>query len=80
MVLDFPDWAPHAQLWSNQSRIRALGPFFEKIAATNGESFLAVHPFYSRLSSPDEEYVAKEYLWPVGSFRHRLALFTDMGH
>jgi hypothetical protein len=51
------------------ARMRALGPFYESQVATNGMTFLAVRPFYSRTWSPEPEKRRSEYLWPVGMSR-----------
>jgi len=47
-------------------RTRAVGPFFEKQTATNGTTFLAVRPFYSRTMDPVKERNLTEFLWPLG--------------
>jgi len=49
--------------------MRALGPFVETTTTPQGDSFVAVRPFYSRLEQPAQERVLKEYLWPVGMSR-----------
>lgn len=46
------------------SRLRALGPFFER-QETGGKTFTAVRPFYSRTVDPANERCLQEYLWPV---------------
>ena len=48
---------------------RALGPFVETTTTPQGDSFVAVRPFYSRLAQPAQERVIREYLWPLGMSR-----------
>jgi hypothetical protein len=44
----------------------AIGPFFEARQNTNGNTFIAVHPFYSLTKSNMDDRILHEYLWPIG--------------
>lgn len=48
-------------------RFRVGGPFFEKSTATNGNTFLASRPFYSRAYDRSAERAIQEVLWPIAS-------------
>lgn len=47
------------------SRLRALGPLFERQEAADGKTFTAVRPFYSRTFDAGNARTLREYLWPV---------------
>jgi len=50
-------------------RTRAAGPFFERQSDTNGMTYMAVRPFYSRTFDPLRDRKLTEYLWPVGMIK-----------
>ncbi len=54
---------------SGTARFRALGPFFEKQKAENGDAFRAVRPFYSHIDQPENQKHLTEILWPIGMFK-----------
>jgi hypothetical protein len=51
------------------SRLRVLGPVFERLRSPDGKDLLAVRPFYSRESDPSLDRVLRHYLWPVASVK-----------
>ncbi|MBM4147891.1 MAG: hypothetical protein FJ224_02440 [Lentisphaerae bacterium] len=51
------------------TRVRALGPVYEKTIAPGGDSFFAVRPLYSELREPGRDRRLREYAWPVGSVK-----------
>lgn len=48
------------------NRVKAFGPFVEKQVATNGMTFTACRPFYSRTSDSTQNRKLQEYVWPLG--------------
>lgn len=46
-------------------RLRALGPFFERATADDGQQLTAVRPLYSRFADPANDRVRRDYLWPL---------------
>ncbi len=44
----------------------AVGPFYESRKSANGNSVVAIHPFYRRDKSEINDRVLHEYLWPIG--------------
>jgi hypothetical protein len=50
-------------------RTRAIGPFFEKLADTNGATFTAIRPFYSHTEDPVKERKLHEFVWPLGMIK-----------
>ncbi len=47
-------------------RFRAVGPFFERATADDGQQLTAVRPLFSRYADPANERIRREYLWPLG--------------
>lgn len=54
---------------NGDTRLKALGPFFEMGQSTQGMKLLAVRPFYSSVEAPATESSAKDYVWPLGTHR-----------
>ncbi len=49
-----------------EERIRALGPIFQRVEATNGASLVGVHPLYSRAQLPERQNQREhQVLWPL---------------
>lgn len=44
----------------------AIGPFYESRKDTNGNSVVAIHPFYRLSKSEMDDRILLEYLWPIG--------------
>ncbi len=44
----------------------AIGPFYESRKSTNGNSVVAIHPFYRLSKSEMDDRILIEYLWPIG--------------
>jgi len=61
----------HDQSVRQSDRLRVAGPFYEKTVATNGASFVAVRPFYSKTVYPDKGIVVRDVVWPLGTLRTR---------
>ncbi|MDD4871874.1 MAG: hypothetical protein PHR77_15055 [Kiritimatiellae bacterium] len=53
----------------SSDRTRAMGPFFEKQTDTNGMSFMAVRPFYSRTNDLVKKRKLSEFVWPLGMIK-----------
>lgn len=54
---------------SGQARVRALGPFVEYQRGDEGNTFLAVRPFYSHVNDPTNDCSLTEILWPLGMYK-----------
>jgi hypothetical protein len=54
---------------NGDTRVKALGPFFEMGQSTQGLRMLAVRPFYSRVEEPARDNAMEDYLWPLGTYR-----------
>ena len=48
----------------------ALGPFYEHAVATNGETALAVRPFYGAVKSSNETRRTYDIVWPIAQRRY----------
>ncbi|MBU0677703.1 MAG: hypothetical protein KJ626_06270 [Verrucomicrobia bacterium] len=54
---------------NGDTRLRALGPLFEKASSEDGKSFAAVRPLFSNTKDPVMERETTEVLWPLASVR-----------
>ena len=66
---------------------KAVGPFFETVASTQGMSFVAFRPFYSKLKDPVNDRKVLEVLWPLTVSREikdeslwRVLIFFGFNH
>ena len=49
-----------------EKRVRAFGPFFQHLEATNGSSMLGIHPLYSQVHLPEDNNSREHHaLWPL---------------
>lgn len=67
------------------SRTRALGPLVETRRNEEGQSFVAVRPFYSRTEDGPADRVVSDIVWPVGMVKDRKGetdwrIFPSFGH
>ena len=53
-----------------ESRLR-LGPFYERRVMSDGSSFSAVRPFYSRTVEAGAQETVTDSLWPLATFQRR---------
>ena len=51
------------------SRVKALGPLFERRLAEDGRSLLALRPFFSVSEDPGRAWLVTDLLWPVASWK-----------
>jgi hypothetical protein len=70
-VTDLGPLLTHDESVRQSDRVRVAGPFYETTVATNGATFMAVRPFYSKTVYPDKGIVVRDVLWPLGTLRTR---------
>ncbi len=65
------DFAPFFQVENNleHSRVRILGPIFERREDAQGRKTYAVRPLFSRYEDLSREFIAQDILYPVLSYR-----------
>lgn len=66
---DFGFFASRDRDLEGNSRLRILGPFFERRKTMNGTTFTAVRPIVSSLTEPDKGKSVHELLWPIGMYK-----------
>jgi hypothetical protein len=54
---------------AGETRTTAAGPLYERFDNPDGSALLAVHPFFSKHSSPLFERTRYEYFWPLCTVR-----------
>ncbi len=66
------DWGPLASRLkapTGETRLRVLGPVYERTTGAEGHTLTAVRPLYSRTTAPANEFSSQEWLWPVAQRR-----------